>query len=195
MSFIFHLPRSLQWTQPPSPFLALISGALLIPCFSLLGFSSFEPIFSLVLFSFSYTLGPVALISGVSLILDVSVVGTALGVYKCASNIGTTMVGPLVGAVQDHYDGEYHEVMMILIGFAVLSTIAGAIFLAVDHMQLKKLLSLGANKRKHLVEAKTFDEVAPKVSMVQTYIYGIISGVLLVTSWAIYIALVVVSSE
>jgi hypothetical protein len=62
-----------------------------------------EPLVGLVIFSFSYTMGPVALISSIPLVLDVSVIGTALGVYKCASNIGSALVDPVIGVVQDHY--------------------------------------------------------------------------------------------
>jgi len=36
--------------------------------------------------------------------LDVAYVGTALGIYKCASNIGSTLMDPVIGVVQDIYD-------------------------------------------------------------------------------------------
>ena len=167
---------------------------MLIPAFALLGFTTFEPLVSLVIFSFSYTLGPVSLISSIPLVLDVSVVGTALGIYKCASNIGSTMVDPAIGAIQDHFD-RYDEVMLVLLAFAGLATIGSLVMLSVDYFHLGKLLNMNFLDRKRAVGGKTFDQIAPKASRLQTIIFLVITIVLLATSWGVYISLVVVSQS
>ena len=74
--------------------------------FALIGFSYTNPIVGLSIFSVSLTVGPIALISAVPLLLPLSAVGTALGLYKCGINVGATIMDPLSGLIQDIY-GEY----------------------------------------------------------------------------------------
>ena len=174
------------------PFPAILSAVLLLPCFILLGFTTFEPLLGLLIFSFSYTLGPVSLISSIPLILNVSVIGTALGLYKCASNIGSSLVDPIVGVAQDHFDG-YDQAMLILIGFAILSTLASLVLLAVSHFQLGGLLEMPAAVRTQVISKKSIDQIAPKANRLLTAIYASVLVVLLVTSWGVFISLVIVS--
>lgn len=82
----------------------MISAILLTISFLLLGFTFAPPLLGFIIFSFSLTFGPVALITAIPLTLDVAYVGTALGIYKCASNIGSTLMDPVIGVVQDIYD-------------------------------------------------------------------------------------------
>ena len=145
-----------------------------------------------MLFSFSYTLGPVSLISSIPLIVDASVIGTALGLYKCASNIGSTLVEPITGVVQDYFEG-YDQVMLILIGFAVLTTFASLAMLAVSYLQLGGFLDLTSARRTQGTSNKSIDQIAPKASRLWTIIYVLVTAVLLLASWVVYIALIIVS--
>ena len=122
-------------------------------------------------------------------------IGTALGVYKCASNIGATLVSPIVGVVQDYFENEYTEVMLILTAFSVLASLGSLAFIVVDRLILRGLLSVGAEKRKAMTLSKSYDDVAPRASIPQTYAYGFVTTVLLVASWAVYISLALTSGD
>jgi MFS family permease len=82
---------------------AVLSAICLVVSFLLVGFTYLDPTIGLTIFSISLTIGPIALISAVPLVLPLTAVGTALGLYKCATNIGATILDPLSGLVQDIY--------------------------------------------------------------------------------------------
>jgi len=171
--------------------IALISGSLLVFSFYLLGFvDSISPLLGLILFSFSYSFGPVSLISSIPLVLDISLVGSALGIFKCASNIGSTIVDPIIGMVQDLFDS-YNQVMMILILFAILSICGAIIMLILDYSSLKRLLDLPGESRKVMFGAQIVEEIAPKPKAVLGFSYILISTFLLLFSWVVYIGLVI----
>ena len=85
---------------------AVLAAVTLVLSFLLVGFTYADPSIGLAIFSVSLTIGPIALISAVPLLLPLTAVGTALGLYKCATNIGATIMDPLSGLIQDIY-GRY----------------------------------------------------------------------------------------
>lgn len=84
----------------------MISGATAVVGFSLVGFTYITPILGMLIFSVSLAAGPIAMISSIMVVEELRLVGTALGIYKCASNIGSTIMDPIAGAVQDAATGE-----------------------------------------------------------------------------------------
>jgi len=83
---------------------AVTAAVTLVLSFTLLGFTYISPAVSLTFYSISLTIGPIALISSVPHILPLTAVGTALGMYKCAINIGATIMDPIVGFIIDIYN-------------------------------------------------------------------------------------------
>lgn len=60
-----------------------------------------SPTAAMLVFSLSLTIGPVALLSSIPLLVPPSTVGTALGAYKAAFWTGTTIFDLVVGRLQD----------------------------------------------------------------------------------------------
>ncbi|PIA14939.1 MFS general substrate transporter, partial [Coemansia reversa NRRL 1564] len=113
----------------------------------LLGFTMINPLVGLVIFSISLALGPLSEITAISLILPSSALGTGLGIYKSAMNIGSTIVDIVVGVLQDHGSRvseesahSYDYAMGFFVAWGALSTlVASAIFL-IDRFRWSSLL-------------------------------------------------------
>ncbi|KAJ1650858.1 hypothetical protein IWQ61_008443, partial [Dispira simplex] len=69
----------------------------------LLGFTKLAPILGMFIFSVSLSVGPIAAVSSVPLVLPMSTVGSGLGIYKSAQNIGNTIVDIIIGQLQDSH--------------------------------------------------------------------------------------------
>ncbi|KAJ1961932.1 hypothetical protein IWQ62_003692 [Dispira parvispora] len=69
----------------------------------LLGFTKLTPILGMFIFSISLSVGPIAAVSSVPLVLPLSTVGSGLGIYKSAQNIGNTIVDIIIGQLQDSH--------------------------------------------------------------------------------------------
>ncbi|KAJ2679844.1 hypothetical protein GGH99_005487 [Coemansia sp. RSA 1285] len=169
----------------------------------LLGFTKANPLIGLVIFSISLALGPLAEITAISLILPTSSLGTGLGIYKSAMNIGSTIVDIVVGVLQDRgsrivEDSEhsYDYVMVFFVAWGALSTlVAGSVFLA-DRLKWNSLLRSNASRRKetyHIVKAKIGQPIlyasAPNWRAYVTfwnYIPLATLAVLLAISWVLF---------
>jgi hypothetical protein len=81
--------------------------------------------------------------------------------------------------------------MLIMIAFAVLSSIGGAVMIGVNYFGHQNLLDLTRVRREEVFGAKTAEEIAPKAKKCPTMTYLFITGVFLVISWAVYIGLVI----
>ncbi|OLY85259.1 Major facilitator superfamily domain-containing protein 1 [Smittium mucronatum] len=81
-------------------FIVVSSGFFLVSIL-VLGYTSITPILGMLIFSLSLTLGPVSLISSATLVLSSSVLGTGLGLYKSALNVGSTLIDIWIGFLQD----------------------------------------------------------------------------------------------
>ncbi|CAI2167413.1 17625_t:CDS:2 [Funneliformis geosporum] len=88
------------------------SAVFLVISMCLLGFTLVTPIIGMVFFSISLSLGPVVSLSSIPIILPLDYVGTALGLLKSSSNIGSTIDDILVGLLQDLDKGKYDMVMI-----------------------------------------------------------------------------------
>ncbi|KAJ1734837.1 hypothetical protein LPJ61_000866 [Coemansia biformis] len=171
----------------------------------LLGFTRITPLVGLVIFSVSLALGPLAEITAITLILPSTSLGTGLGIYKSAMNIGSTIVDIVVGVLQDRgsrtlqeTEHSYDYVMAFFVAWGALSTLgAGAIFL-VDRLRWNSLLRSNAKERKEAYHAVKSKINRPAICAnapdwrdnipLWNYIPLVTLGLLLVVSWAMFAA-------
>ncbi|CAG8770377.1 2670_t:CDS:2, partial [Funneliformis caledonium] len=86
----------------------IVSAVFLIISICLLGFTlAFTPIIGMAFFSISLSLGQVASLTSILILLPLDYIGTALGIYKSSSNIGLTIYDIIVGLLQDMDKGNY----------------------------------------------------------------------------------------
>ncbi|EPZ32036.1 MFS general substrate transporter [Rozella allomycis CSF55] len=117
----------------------ILSGFTAFSGFILLQYTEYHPLIGLMLVSLSLTLGPVAMISSIPLIIPLHAVGTAFGVYKSSANIGAALSHQIVGRLQDNNMGNYDRVMSWLIVCAFLATLFSFVLLFVDGMYAYRL--------------------------------------------------------
>ncbi|KAJ1918158.1 hypothetical protein H4219_002799 [Mycoemilia scoparia] len=121
------------------------------------GFTHITPVVGMVIYSISLSIGPVALITSIPLIIPLSSLGTALGLYKSASNTGDTIVDILVGRLQDigpktlkESSNSYFYVMIFYIFWGCFSMGVGALLLVVDRNSWMGLLTSQSPERKQI---------------------------------------------
>ncbi|ORX71206.1 MFS general substrate transporter, partial [Linderina pennispora] len=140
--------------------LLVLSTATFTVSMVLLGFTMVNPLVGLVTFSVSLALGPLAEITAISLLLPASSLGTGLGIYKSATNIGSTIVDIVVGALQDNgpksvaeSQHSYRYVMAFFVGWGALSMVVATAIFVVDRFQWSGLLRGNAAERKEALHA------------------------------------------
>ncbi|KAI9190140.1 hypothetical protein H9P43_001573 [Blastocladiella emersonii ATCC 22665] len=102
------------------PQLMVGASLALLASFGLLAWTLLPPYIALLLFSSSLTVGPVALVSSVGLLIGPESMGTALGIYKSMTNIASTLLDPLLGWLQDRTGG-YGAPLIVLVAVTVAS--------------------------------------------------------------------------
>ncbi|KAJ1667288.1 hypothetical protein EV178_001539 [Coemansia sp. RSA 1646] len=142
----------------------VVSTATFTFSMALLGFTKANPLIGLVIFSISLALGPLSEITAISLILPTSSLGTGLGIYKSAMNIGSTIVDIVVGVLQDRgsrfvedTEHSYDYVMAFFVVWGGLSTLVACSVFLVDKLKWNGLLRSNAGRRKeayHAVKTK-----------------------------------------
>ncbi|KAJ2799445.1 hypothetical protein H4R20_004438 [Coemansia guatemalensis] len=171
----------------------------------LLGFTMINPLVGLVIFSISLALGPLSEITAISLILPSTSLGTGLGIYKSAMNIGSTIVDIVVGVLQDRGSRvleesahSYDYAMGFFVAWGALSTmVASGIFL-IDRFRWSSLLRSNAVRRKeayHAIKAKINRPMLYAAATnwrdyasLWNYIPLIVLGSLLAISWVLFAA-------
>ncbi|RCH95918.1 hypothetical protein CU098_010196, partial [Rhizopus stolonifer] len=78
------------------------AGITFLASILLLQFTKLNPLLGMISFSMSLTLGPVALVSSIPVILPLSLVGTGMGLVKSGTNIGASLFDIITGLLQDH---------------------------------------------------------------------------------------------
>ncbi|KAJ2783713.1 hypothetical protein H4R18_001551 [Coemansia javaensis] len=181
------------------------STALFTASMVLLGFTRTNPLIGMVVFSVSLALGPLAEITAISLILPPSSLGTGLGIYKSAMNIGSTIVDIVVGVLQDRgsrilqeTEHSYDYVMAFFIAWGALSTLGASTVFLVDRFRWGSLLRSGARARReayHAMKAKIGRPMqlanAPnwrEHASLYNYTPLAVLGLLLAASWALFAA-------
>ncbi|RKP13951.1 major facilitator superfamily domain-containing protein, partial [Piptocephalis cylindrospora] len=103
-----------------------IAAVSFIISMAFLLFTHVPPAIPMLIFSLSLTIGPVALTSGIPLLLRRLVVGTGLGLNKSVQNVAVTVFEIINGLLQDRSGGSYDRVliMYLVIGFiGILTTV------------------------------------------------------------------------
>jgi len=81
----------------------------------------------MLVYSASLSLGPVALVSSIPLLLTAEYVGSGLGVYKSVMNVGVTIFDLVAGVLQDRsvhgHAGEYDTVLAMYMVVGVASAL------------------------------------------------------------------------
>ncbi|KAJ1978864.1 hypothetical protein H4R34_003046 [Dimargaris verticillata] len=174
-------------------YLVMLSAVLLIMSMGLLGYSDVSPEAGLTLFSLSLTVGPVALTSAVALYLPIQMVGTGIGLVKCALNFGIIIVDVLIGRLQDLDDDQYDTVMIMLMILAALAFLSSALLTFCDFYFEKGLLSASFQPRNQLMERRkpreySIVKAAEDGARVKRYKYGypVLCVALLIVSWVLY---------
>ncbi|OMH78668.1 Major facilitator superfamily domain-containing protein 1 [Zancudomyces culisetae] len=117
-------------------------------CLSILvlGYTYVTPLLGMFIFSLSLASGPLAMVSSIALLVPSASLGTGLGLYKSALNVGSTIVDILVGFLQDHsHSGpplasDYDNVMLFYIFWSVLALFAGIAISYLDKRHWRSLL-------------------------------------------------------
>ncbi|KAL7318695.1 hypothetical protein PS15m_001907 [Mucor circinelloides] len=126
----------------------------------LLAYTWVPPTAGMILISFAFSLGPVALLTTTSLLMPYELVGVGIGLHKCANNIGTTILSVIVGYVQDltFHDGdssddhvdlqhEYDYVMILYLLVSCIALLLAFLFWLWDRQCLDSWLQINRKQR------------------------------------------------
>ncbi|CEG75538.1 hypothetical protein RMATCC62417_10563 [Rhizopus microsporus] len=113
----------------------LLSAVFLILSSGLLGWSYVDATVGMVFYSISLAFGPIAMITSIGMVLPSEYIGTGLGIYKSANNVGTSILDVVVGVVQDKTANQsYVNVMLV---FIILAAIGFILIIALWANQFK----------------------------------------------------------
>lgn len=152
----------------------------------LLEFTETPPIFGMLLFSISLSLGPVGLVSSVPIILPLALVGTGMGLIKSSTNIGAALFDIATGLLQDAdphkgYDGVIEFFIMV----SCLAVIAGFVLYILDYSIYNSILDRSARKGCRNDENK-LNNPNRLTLLKANYLYGFIYFSLACTSWVMF---------
>ncbi|KAJ2798193.1 hypothetical protein H4R21_004031, partial [Coemansia helicoidea] len=181
----------------------IASTGLFTASMVLLGFTHVPPLVGLATFSVSLALGPLAEITAISLILPSNSLGTGLGIYKSAMNIGSTVVDIVVGVLQDHgsrtlqeTEHSYDYAMAFFVAWGGLSMLGAAAIFLVDRHRWSSLLRSNAVRRTEAYHAAKSKISRPMLYAsdpgwrshltIWSYVPLAVLGLLLVVSWLLF---------
>ncbi|KAJ2964790.1 hypothetical protein NQZ79_g329 [Umbelopsis isabellina] len=168
----------------------IASGLSMLLGMTLLGYTTQPPVIGMLLFSLSLTLGPVALVSSVPVILPLCLVGTGMGIIKSGTNIGATMFDILVGRLQDNdphkgYDG----VLVFFMCISAAAVAAGLVLAIIDRTFYSGILDLNARQSKLIIRRNSNGDLKiPRVEdkVLLNWVYGSIFVSSAVASWLLF---------
>ncbi|KAI8051741.1 major facilitator superfamily domain-containing protein [Thamnidium elegans] len=168
------------------------SGLSMLCSMLLLEFTSTPPLFGMLLFSISLSLGPVGLVSSVPVILPLSLVGTGMGLVKSGTNIGAALFDIATGLLQDAdpqkgYDG----VIKFFILISCLAIVAGIVLYILDYSIYNSILDRSSRKGHHSDENK-LSNPRQLTLLKANYVYGFIYFSLACTSWIMFFRFIMV---
>lgn len=169
-----------------SSYLVIGSGLAMLLSMILLEFTSIPPIFGMLLFSISLSLGPVALVSSVPLILPLSLVGTGMGLIKSGTNIGAALFDIATGLLQDADPNKgYDGVIKFFILVSCVAIFSGMVLNVLDYSVYKSTLDISSRKKNRPCENKLKNPVTLS-PLKANYLYGSIYFLLACTSWVMF---------
>ncbi|KAI9251198.1 major facilitator superfamily domain-containing protein [Sporodiniella umbellata] len=141
----------------------LASALFLILSFGLLGWAYISAVVGMVFYSISLAFGPISMITSIGMVLPSDYIGTGLGMYKSANNVGTSILDIVVGVIQDHTKGGAYTGVMIL--FLVLACVGFVLICGLwvsQYFVLDNLLEARRNKRMTLMKERNQQEIDRK---------------------------------
>lgn len=93
-----------------------------------------HPFLTMSLVSISIAIGSIALVSSIPVLAHLGTLGSALGVQKCASNVGTSLMHQCSGYLQDFQNEDYQHVMIFLISMTGVSLLFAVMMILMDNM-------------------------------------------------------------
>lgn len=158
----------------------------------LLEFTSTPPLFGMLLFSISLSLGPVGLVSSVPVILPLSLVGTGMGLIKSGTNIGAALFDIATGLLQDAdpqkgYDG----VIKFFILISCLAIVAGIVLYILDYSLYNSILDRSSRKG-HRNDENKLSNPRQLTFLKANYAYGFIYFSLACASWIMFFRFIMV---
>ncbi|CAG8617755.1 553_t:CDS:2, partial [Funneliformis mosseae] len=131
----------------------IVSAVFLIISICLLGFTLvFTPIIGMAFFSISLSLGQVASLTSILILIPLDYIGTALGIYKSSSNIGLTSYDIIAGLLQDMDKGNYDMVMIFYVISSIIAIIVTISLFFVSKNWCDGVMDMKKNERKDYYE-------------------------------------------
>lgn len=138
----------------------LLSAVFLILSCALLGWTYVNAVVGMVFYSISLAFGPIAMITSIGMILPSDYIGTGLGLYKSANNVGTSILDIVVGVIQDHTANQAYTGVMVL--YIILACIGFVLIIGLwvaQRVFYDNLLEARIAKRQRLMDAKNAREL------------------------------------
>ena len=171
----------------------------------LLGFTrELSPIIGMLCFSISLSLGTVSFVSSIPIILPLDYIGTALGIVKSTSNIGTTIYNICVGFLQDlkidnnggnDSSSECDYVIRLYFVTSFIAVIIAVVLSIVSKKYYDGVLDMNDNKRTNYCELKKakndnsdgIDSDRIKGPAKRNYIFTGLFIFIMILSWILFI--------
>lgn len=175
--------------------IVVCSGVTFSLAMYLLEYTNLNPLVGMLSFSLSLALGPVGLVSSVPVLLPLSLVGTGLGLVKCATNIGASLFDIVTGWLQDQDANKgYTGVMIFFIVLGALSILSGSVLWILDYQIYDNLLDQSAvlaQRREKMDTSYKKHDAMEERPLKMNYFYGAILLGLMVTSWGLFIRFII----
>ncbi|ORZ11879.1 major facilitator superfamily domain-containing protein [Absidia repens] len=177
------------------PLMMVCSGLTFTFAMYLLEYTDIHPLMGMLSFSLSLALGPVGLVSSVPILLNLSLVGSGLGLVKSATNIGASLFDIVTGWLQDQDANKgYSGVLIFFIMLGLLATLAGAVLWVLDLRWYDRLLDQSAviAQRREKMDSnyKNSDAMADR-PLKMNYLYCAILFALMATSWGLFVRFII----
>ncbi|SAM05584.1 hypothetical protein [Absidia glauca] len=177
------------------PLMMVCSGVTFSLAMYLLEYTNLNPLVGMLSFSLSLALGPVGLVSSVPVLLPLSLVGTGLGLVKCATNIGASLFDIVTGWLQDQDANKgYTGVMIFFIVLGALSILSGIVLWILDYQIYDNLLDQSAvlaQRREKMDTSYKKHDAMEERPLKMNYFYGAILLGLMVNSWGLFIRFII----
>ncbi|PVU96867.1 hypothetical protein BB559_002238 [Furculomyces boomerangus] len=144
------------------------SSLLGLLSYILLGFTNAHPMVAMTIFSFSLASGPISNITVLPTILPIKYIGTALGLKKVLTNVGTVILDLLSGYVQDHSKKkDYKNVMVLFVAISIVSSLLIVWMIGIDYTRFDGAMNAPRKRRLEHMKKKNQKENIESVDKMQ----------------------------
>ncbi|KAI7861932.1 major facilitator superfamily domain-containing protein [Spinellus fusiger] len=175
----------------------LISSIFLMLSSGILGWTYVNATVGMIFYSISLAFGPIAMITSIGMVLPSDYIGTGLGIYKSANNIGSSILDIIVGVIQDNTHNQAYTGVMILylvlggIGFLLIF-----VLLLVQRFYYGNLLETSRAQRTAIMKEindkelsytqQGLDVYSNTVVHLMGYVYVAAFGICLLVAWVLF---------